>query len=1001
MKIVTKLTVLLFVLILSNISKISAQTNVGNSKSFSIESAPGYHSSENAKNPGTIINTCPPPNNLPCGAVLVPLGGTALGSNTCADSINEPYNSAQCVFGGEIRTVWYKAIVPLSGMVRVRTHPLTLVNTQIEGFIFANGCNNAAGTYTSQGCNDNGVSCVGGFSDFSEYLFSGLTFGDTLFVAVDGISSITGTFEISFIDGSGTVFPPVYQQDCAGAQVVCSTSDIVVANPGFRNTGNICDLPSGIGCWGIGERNSAWYQFTVDPALSGGTATISFDLFSLPTTDIDFLMWDVTGLPDACQSIQSLALNIQTPAGCNFYPEAPATGLSPTGTGGPQSPYSPSVVFTGAPRTYLMLLNDYNSAGNAGFTLHWGTTPITTASTATWTGLSDNLYTTTTNWGDCVSTVTCSVDAAINSTANGLQPNILAGSVKSVRNIIINVGATLTLQAGATLQVCGNFTNFGTLICNTGSTIEFIGTGLQTISGLLTGASSFANLVITKPGGSVQLLTNIDVTENFTVTNGASIFNINGKYMKVGGNFSNAGGTTTFTGIGGSTVEFYKSNNKNFTNSNGSIRLNHVVMNRPGGRVSLTGLNSNMNIDSTLKLTSGIITTRSLPALEVNMKYYLPAAITQQNPTSYIDGLLRRKISNNGSSVLGSYDFPLGDLLSQGGYELANINFTTPATVFDLLATFTPWPAATPPAQGPAASECTSATYAMFPIFDNGYWTFKRSTSNFDGNYNISMHNKGQSNNLGSVWTVAKADILSDPTSISSWGLLGNCVLTSTPANTQRFNINPLPAHDTTSFNHYYATVQTGVILPIELLYFSAEPKGEDVLCKWETASETNNEYFDVERSINGIEYESIGRVRGFGQGISTETRKYSLIDNDLCDDIRYYKLKQIDINGLYSYSDIVAVNCSRNKELINVYPNPAKSTIICTFYEIKNGSVKFQWHDLLGKIIKEEIHDVVKGYNTVQLDVSDLAKGIYFLRIKETGKTFDENDRQIKFLMN
>jgi len=476
----------------------------------------------------------------------------------------------------------------------------------------------------------------------------------------------------------------------------------------------------------------------------------------------------------------------------------------------------------------------------------------------------------------------------------------------------------------------------------------------------------------------------------------------------VGGHFTNFNGTTTFTGIGGSTVEFYKNVNQNFTNQSGSINLNRVVMNKPAGKVYLTGPFSKMNIDSTLTLTSGIIVTRSNPAinppLEVNMKYYLPAAITGNNASSYIDGYLRRKIANGVFSspvIPASYDFPLGDSLVIGGYENANIKFTTATLVYDLYTTFTPWPAAAAPATGPVASECLVATYSNLPIFNNGYWTFKRSTGNISGNYNISLFNTGETNNTGQGWTVAKADSTLDPNLVSSWRLLGSCVIASTAGNTQRTGINPPPGNDSTSFDHYYATVQTNLVLPIELLNFDAQPKGEGVYCTWSTASEINNDYFDVERSIDGKEFEAIGRVKGFGHGTSSEIRKYSLMDYDHCEGIRYYRLKQVDIDGLYSYSDVVAVKCLLNKDFINVYPNPAKTTVFSTFYETKIGTVKLQWLDMVGKIVKEEIHTVEKGYNTVQSDVSDLSQGIYFLRIKETENVSDENDRQIKFLMN
>ena len=474
----------------------------------------------------------------------------------------------------------------------------------------------------------------------------------------------------------------------------------------------------------------------------------------------------------------------------------------------------------------------------------------------------------------------------------------------------------------------------------------------------------------------VQLLNDIDVTENFTTTNPTSIFNINGKYMKLGGNFSNSNGAATFNGIGGSTVEFYNSAMQNFTNTSGSVTLNRVFMNKPLGRVNLTGANSIMNIDSVLTLFLGIITTRSLATLEVNMKYNLPAAINGENALSYIDGKLRRKISN-GSPVMGSYAFPVGNLLTPGGYNRAVIDFTTTTTLSDLLVTFTNW---VPPAAGPNIIECIVADYSLKPFFNNGYWTFTKASAAFTGNYNITLHNRGYTNNTGNGWTVAKADLASNPLLIPSWGFLGVCVPGSIPDSVKRDLINPGPSA-TTSFNHYYATVQTAQILPIELLYFTAEPKGEEVLCSWATASETINQYFEVERSTDGYEFGAIDKVAGYGNGISSETRKYSFLDHYLCEDIRYYRLKQVDINGDYSYSKPVAINCRRTSG-IELYPNPANTFIKYQFYYPVNTELTVNITDISGRIVRSEKINVQKGINLITNSIEDLAPGVYNLKI-------------------
>jgi hypothetical protein len=957
---------------------------------------------ENPENTGNFDicfqSACAPPNDLPCQAVAVPLGGTITGVNSCSGSASEPVNSAQCAAGGTINTVWYYVIVPATGTVRIRTHPLTLTDTQIQAFSFPTGCGNALASNISRGCNDDGPPCSGGYNDFSELQVTGLTPGETLYVAVDGFGSLTGSFEITVTDGS--TFPAVPQQDCAGATVICSTNDIVVADPGYRNYGNICDMPSAFSCWGVGERNSVWYQFTVDPALSGGTATVAFDVLTAASTDIDIMVWDITGLSNYCTSIASNSL---PSAACNYCAASASTGL---GAGG--GCYAPAITFSGAPRTYLLLLNNWNSSPSAGFTLDWGTTPIaSTTSTAIWDGTSNNQYSTTTNWGACGATPSCSVDATVNSTSNGNQPNVVG--VQSVKNITINAGATLTMAAGSTLNVCGNFTNFGTLNCGAGSTVNFIGNTNATITGNLTGTNGFANLTISKlPGSTVTLANNIDVKENFNESTGA--FSINGKYMKVAGNFTNSNGTTSFTGFAASTVEFNGTANQNFTNSAGSITLNRVVMNKTGGKLFLTGASSTMNIDTALTLTLGIIDTRSIAALEVNMRNNSTTAITAHNNLSYIDGKLRRKIYAGAALAMPfSLDFPVGDALAiqpgatcNSGYNLGNITFTTSTLISDLLSWFTRWPSQPPPV-GPTASECLYATYdnPLAPLMNQGYWTFQRTSSAFNGNYNVALHNCGFSAPLGSGWTVTRADINANPMLQASWSLAGQCVISSTATNAQRINMNPAPVLAINSFNHLYATAQSIDPLPIELLYFTAEPKGDEVLCSWATSSETNNEYFEIERSIDNEEFISIGKVHGYGEGTSTQNRDYSLLDHEMCKELRYYRLKQVDINGDFQYSESVAVNCRQNRDEISVFPNPASTKITFQFYQQSEAPVLMRIIDVTGRSVKEQTLNTEKGFNTFYLDVDDLAKGVYYIQLKTNNQTDDNAIRQSRFFKN
>ncbi|MBK8584650.1 MAG: T9SS type A sorting domain-containing protein [Bacteroidetes bacterium] len=1012
-----------------------------------------------------LSSACSPPNDLPCQAIYIPLGGTAAGFNTCSGATNEPPNSAQCTAGGIVNTVWYKTVVPTSGTLKIRTHPLTLTDTQIQAFTFASGCANSTTTYVNKGCNDDGPDCGSqsnqSYHDYSELTLTGLLTGDTIFIAVDGFNSMTGTFEITAIDGTGGVLTPVYMQDCEYPYEVCGVTNIIVPDPGPLNFGNICDFQPSYDCWANGERNSIWYRVTVNPG------TLQFAINSV--TDYDFIMWDVTGVSNACAQIQAHTLpSIR----CNWVTTTGQTGIS---NANPNASWEASITNAGT-RSYLILIDNWNPPSwITGFTLDWMGSPIASNPTSvSWNGSIDTSFSSTGNWGTapCNSLPSCSIDAIVTTSASGRQPTMTVNT--QVKNLVINSGASLRIKTGVTLDVCGDFTNNGTLIAEPGSTVRFSGTINQTINGNLIGVNSFANLVIFKASGNVTLNCNTDVSQNFSTLSATSIFSINGKTMKIGGDFTNNTGNTTFTGIANSNVEFNGTINQYFTNVNGAtgINMNRVKMNKPSGKLYLMGANSKLTVDSVLTLTQGIIVTRNVATLEVSVRYNASAAVIGHSALSYIDGKLRRTVYTGSPLTLPfPIDFPVGDSLNPGGYELATVTFTGGTVIPDILGYFSPWPSG-PPALGPTASECMIATYDAKPLFDHGFWTFsKTNTSPFNGIYKLNMNNTNVSNNTGSGWTIVKADIAANPSLTASWTLIGQCLVASTALSTQRVNINGtnpysvtttigsniittpfsagqsgttnlsvgavitgtgIPAGSVitailtatsftisnnatatgtvtgsigstanmaTSFNHLYAIAQSTVPLPIELLSFTAEPEGETVLCKWITASETNNDYFEVLRSDDGIEFKSLGIVNGFGAGTSTTNRSYKFVDNDECTSIRYYQLKQVDIDSRFSLSNVVAVNCNTKENEIKLYPNPATNDLTFSFFQNSKDEITVEYLDMLGKLIRDEHFQTVKGYNKILTSVTELANGIYYLRIKSGKGNPGQEDRQIRFV--
>jgi len=181
-------------------------------------------------------------------------------------------------------------------------------------------------------------------------------------------------------------------------------------------------------------------------------------------------------------------------------------------------------------------------------------------------------------------------------------------------------------------------------------------------------------------------------------------------------------------------------------------------------------------------------------------------------------------------------------------------------------------------------------------------------------------------------------------------------------------------------------TVNEGGILPIELLEFTAKIQNNCVLIKWSTASEINNDYFNIEKSQDGKNFEVIGSING--SETSNIQHDYSFIDENPVKGTAYYRLKQTDYDGKYEYSYIVAVLYINNKDTeckLNVYPNPCIGKCIFLLENCEN--VKFSIFDALGNVVYSfEPKELDKGSGSFTFNVQgNLKPGMYIVRGLDT----------------
>ena len=199
------------------------------------------------------------------------------------------------------------------------------------------------------------------------------------------------------------------------------------------------------------------------------------------------------------------------------------------------------------------------------------------------------------------------------------------------------------------------------------------------------------------------------------------------------------------------------------------------------------------------------------------------------------------------------------------------------------------------------------------------------------------------------------------------------------------FRVNTTPADLKLSSNWLKSTSDitlsctdfTNNMLPIELVSFNARLKGSEVLLEWVTESEVNNDRFEIEHSQDSKTFTAIGTVSG--RGTSTEKNFYKMTHHTPNYGINYYRLKQIDYDGKFDYSEIEYVRVQVDSD-ISVYPNPAKEHIIIRSNNTLTEGHQFLVYDAMGRQIN--ISSSIESEYAVRLNISSLESGIYFIKL-------------------
>jgi len=180
-------------------------------------------------------------------------------------------------------------------------------------------------------------------------------------------------------------------------------------------------------------------------------------------------------------------------------------------------------------------------------------------------------------------------------------------------------------------------------------------------------------------------------------------------------------------------------------------------------------------------------------------------------------------------------------------------------------------------------------------------------------------------------------------------------------------------------------------VVPVELSSFAARTDAKDgVMLEWATASETNNYGFYIERSIDNENFNEIGFVKGSGN--SSKEISYSYIDADVNEvGTYYYRLRQVDFDGKFEYSNIVNVNIKAPDKyaLLQAYPNPFNPVTNIEFSLKEKGYVRLMVYNTLGQVVQTLVDDDLNaGKHKVTFNAKNLASGIYIYKLNVNGFT-------------
>jgi hypothetical protein len=317
-----------------------------------------------------------------------------------------------------------------------------------------------------------------------------------------------------------------------------------------------------------------------------------------------------------------------------------------------------------------------------------------------------------------------------------------------------------------------------------------------------------------------------------------------------------------------------------------------------------------------------------------------------------------------------------GTFTGPGGITITFTNFGNPPGANLYFSRFNSPPTSDAPTEYATNTSATAPDGTFFTpnVAAPRWWTvtYDNQTLGATINYDVSIDYTG----IPGINNPDKLYILRRSNRFGSW-----VALSTTRSGTV------LTATGLTGFSDFVIGSDNSNPLPVELMSFSATNTNDGVLLSWQTASERNNAGFEVQRRTEkrgaSGEWQVLGFVRG--AGTTTERQSYSFLDRTATGNVQY-RLKQIDFDGQFEYSNIIEINAGLPKTFVleQNYPNPFNPTTVMSYQLPVASEVSLKLFDVLGKEVATLVNERQEaGAYNYTLNASNLSSGVYFYRLQ------------------